>query len=343
MRIGAKGIEPLKAFITATFHPEALERLRRTMDVVYEDWRQTQKIFFAGEAFAARIRELAADVLIVEVDLVHEEVIEGCDLKIIGATRGDPINIRIDLATARKIPVLFAPARNAQAVAELTVAFMLSVARRVHEIYHQLRSGELRFDRAGVYLDSYQRYTGIELEGKTVGIVGFGAIGQRVARILGGFGCRLTAHDPYVDEAKFRAIGTEKTDLDRLVRECDILTVHCPEAPETDDLINGERVRSFKPGAYVMNLARGRVINEDALYEGLKSGRIAGAGLDVLAHEPIQHDDRFLLLPNVVMLPHFGGNTHETVWRQSQMMVEAIEDYRAGRRPKNVYNPEVFG
>lgn len=333
----------MKAYITATFDPEILAYLRRRMDVVYEDWRQTHKLYFSGEEFAERIRKTGADILIVEADLVHDEVIEGCGLKMIGAARGDPLNIRVDLATERKIPVFFAPARNAQAVAELTIGFMLCTARRIHEVYHELRSGRLRFDHGEEYLGGYQRYTGIELEGKTVGIVGFGAIGQRVARILGGFGSRILAFDPYVKDGSFEKLGAEKTDLDTLIRDCDILTVHCPEAPETDDLIGPDRVRALKPGVYVMNLARARVVNEDALYEGLRSGCIAGAGLDVLAVEPVQPDNRFLQLPNVVILPHYGGNTRETVVRQSRMIVDAMEEYEAGRRPKNLCNPEVLG
>ena len=332
----------MKAYITATFDSDALEHLRRSMEVVYEDWRQTHKLYFSGEEFAERIRKTGADILIVEADLVHDEVIEGCGLKMIGAARGDPLNIRVDLATERKIPVFFAPARNAQAVAELTVGFMLCTARRIHEVYHEIRSGQLRFEDGEDYFGGYQRYTGIELEGKTVGVVGFGAIGQRVARILGGFGCRIIAFDPYAQEGSYQKLSAQRVDLDTLVRECDILTVHCPEAPETDDLINADRVRALKPGAYVMNLARARVVNEDALYEGLKSGRIAGAGLDVLSHEPVQADNRFLQLSNVVILPHYGGNTRETVVRQSRMIVEAMEDYQAGRRPKNICNPEVL-
>lgn len=333
----------MRAYITATFDPDEIRRLGGMMDVVHEDWRQTHKVYFSGEEFAARIRELGADVLIVEADLVHEEVIAACELKMIAATRGDPINIRIDLATEKKIPVFFAPARNAQAVAELTIGFMLSALRRIHEINHELRSGRLHFERTRDFVTAYERYTGLELEGKTVGIVGFGAIGQRVARALGGFGCRLLAYDPYVQDGSFQKLGAERVDLDRLIRECDILTVHCPEAPETTGLIHAERVRSLKPGAYVMNLARARVLDEDALYEGLESGRIAGAGLDVFMEEPLQSTNRFVKLPNVVFAPHYGGNTHETVLRQSRMIVDSIAEALAGRQPKHIVNPEVLG
>jgi len=333
----------VKAFVTATFDAGELRRLAGHMEVVHEDWRKTHKVYFSAEEMIARLRELGADVLIVEADLAHEEVIEGSDLKIIGAARGDPINIGIEAATRRRIPVFFAPARNAQAVAELTVGFLLSLLRRIHEIHQELRAGRLRFDRTRDYLVAYEAHTGYELEGKTVGIVGFGAIGQRVARALSGFGCRILAYDPYVESGSFERLGAERTDLDPLIAQCDILTVHCPEAPGTIDLVNAERVRALKPGAYVLNLARARVLDEDALYEGLVAGRIAGAGLDVFRQEPIQPDNRFLVLPNVVVAPHYGGNTHETVARQSRMMVDAIEAYLSGRRPQHLCNPEVLG
>jgi D-3-phosphoglycerate dehydrogenase len=333
----------VKAFVTATFDVGELRRLERMMPVVHEDWRKTQKVYFSGEELAARIRELDADVLVVEADLVHEEVIDGTALRLIGAARGDPLNIGVERATAKRIPVVFAPARNAQAVAELTIGFMLSVLRRIHEVNHRLRGGELRFDRTKEYLAAYEAYTGYELESRTVGIVGVGAIGQRVARALRGFGCRVLAYDPFVDAGSFERLGAERFDLDDLLRACDILTVHCPEAPGTTDLINAERVRALRPGAWVMNLARARVLNEDALYEGLCSGRIAGAGLDVFTLEPIQPDNRFLALPNVVVAPHYGGNTHETVERQSRMIVDAIEAWLAGRRPEHLCNPDVLG
>jgi len=333
----------VKAFVTATFDAGELRRLERSMPVVHEDWRKTQKVYFSADELVARVREVGADVLVVEADLVHEEVIDGCSPKLIGAARGDPINIGIEHATAKRIPVVFAPARNAQAVAELTIGFMLSVLRRIHEVNHRLRSGEMRFDRTKEYLAAYEAYTGYELESRTVGIVGFGAIGQRVARALGGFGCRILAYDPFVDGGSFEKLGAERADLDELLRACDILTVHCPEAPGTTDLINAERVRALRPGAWVMNLARARVMNEDALYEGLQSGRIAGAGLDVFSLEPIQPDNRFLALPNVVVAPHYGGNTHETVARQSRMMVDAIEAWLAGKKPDYICNPEVLG
>ncbi|MEA2627355.1 MAG: hypothetical protein QOD06_3400 [Candidatus Binatota bacterium] len=329
----------MKAYVTASFDAAALARLATMMDVVHEDWRVTHKVFFAGEELARRIRDVGADVLIVEADLVHEEVIEGTKLAIIGAARGDPLNVRLDLATARGIPVIFAPARNAGAVAELTVTFILSVLRHVHEVHHELRSGRLDFERPGDYLGAYSRYVGVELAGKTVGVVGFGAIGRRVARLVAAFDARVLVFDPYVPESTVTAAGAETADPDRIVRECDVLTVHCPETPETVNLLDAERIRALRPGAVVMNLARARILDEDALYEGLCSGRIAGAGLDVLSHEPVRRGERFLSLPNVLVLPHYGGNTRETVIRQSRMIVDGIEDLLAGRRPRHLCNP----
>src|SRR5262245_8474277 len=121
----------MKALITAAFHPDGLTRLRRHMEVEYDDWRTSKRIYFDGSQFAQRIQASGADVLIVEADLVHEEVLDNCRLSIIGCCRGDPINIGVERATALGIPVLFAPARNADAVADLTVAYMLALARNI--------------------------------------------------------------------------------------------------------------------------------------------------------------------------------------------------------------------
>src|SRR5262245_59642671 len=217
----------MKALITASFHPDGLTRLRRHMAVEYEDWRVGKRIYFDGEKFAARIKAAGADVVIVEADLVREEVIDVCPLTLIGCCRGDPINIAVERATARGIPVLFAPARNADAVADLTIGYMLALARGIFIVNWLLKRGEMRFESASDYLGVYERYGGFELGGVTVGIVGFGAIGRGVAQRLKGFGGRVLAYDPHVGADVFVAYGAEAVTLVELLQRADILTVHC--------------------------------------------------------------------------------------------------------------------
>ncbi len=332
----------MKALITASFHPDGLARLREHMEVVYEDWRTNKKIYFDGQEFAARINAVGADVLIVEADLVHEEVIDHCPLTLIGCCRGDPLNVGVERATARGIPVLFAPGRNADAVADLTLAYMLDLARNVFTVNTLLKQGQMRFESTSAYLATYERYGGFELGGVTVGIVGFGAIGRGVADRLRPFGSRVLAYDPFVSAAVFAAHHATPVPLDELLRQADLLTVHCPESPETHRLIGAEQIRVMKRGAYVLNLARASIVDEDALYAALADGQLAGAALDVFEQEPVQPDNRFVALPNVLVSPHLGGATRDVVRHQSRMIVDGIEAYLHGRRPEHIVNPQVL-
>ncbi len=333
----------MKALITASFHPDGIERLKRHMDVEYDDWRAQRRIYFDGQQFAARINASGADVVIVEADLVHDEVLDSCRLKIIGCCRGDPINIGVEKATAQGIPVLFAPARNADAVADLTLGFMLALARHIFTVNDLLRRGEMRFQSTKDYLSAYETYGGFELGGVTVGIVGFGAIGRGVAKRLRGFGARVVAYDPHVAANVFAAYETQAVSLEALLDEANILTVHCPDIPQTQGLIGAAQLRRLRPGALVLNLARAAILDEDALYNSLVEGHIAGAALDVFREEPIQPENRFLKLPNVLVAPHLGGATRDVVRHQTNLVVDGIEAYLSGRTPQHIVNPEVLG
>ncbi|MBI3784613.1 MAG: 3-phosphoglycerate dehydrogenase [Deltaproteobacteria bacterium] len=332
----------MKALITASFHPSGIERLRHYMDVELDDWRVSKRIYFDGQQFAARIREVGADVLIVEADLVHDEVLDHCQLKIIGCCRGDPINIGIDKATQLGIPVLFAPARNADAVADLTVGYMLALARHIFTVNTLLKTGQMQFQSTKDYLSVYELYGGFELGGVTVGIVGFGAIGRAVARRLSGFGSTVVAYDPHVAADVFAAHQTQSVGLEELLQRCDILTVHCPDLPETQGLIGAQQIRMLKRGTLVLNLARAAIVDEDALYEALQDGQVGGAALDVFRDEPVQSTNRFVKLPNVLASPHLGGATRDVVRHQTDMVVDGIEAYLRGERPKHIVNPSVL-
>ena len=332
----------MKALVTATFDSAGLERLRRHMQVEYSDWRVHRRIFFNGVEFAQRIRDVGADVLIVEADLVHDDVFDQCDLKLIGCCRGDPINIGIERATNQGVPVLFTPARNADAVADLALGYMLAMLRNIVTVNVLLRQGEMRFQSTADYLGAYERYGGFELGGMTVGIVGLGAIGRAVAKRLIGFGTRILAYDPHVDARVFAAHQVESVSVDDLMKQSDIVTVHCPEMPETFGLIGRREVGLLRRGAYVLNLARASIVDEDALYDALKSGHLAGAALDVFREEPVQLGNRFLELPNVLVSPHLGGATRDVVRHQSRMIVDDIEAYLRGERPVHIVNPEVL-
>ena len=329
----------MRALITASFDPVAKARLERLMEVVHEDWKERHTIYFDGTQFAARIRDVGADVLIVEADLVHAEVLEACALKIIGCCRGDPINVDLELATRKGIPVFHTPGRNADAVADLTLTFLLMLARHLPAIADTYRGGASKIENAGDFLELYRRFTGSELGGRTVGLVGLGAVGREVAARLIPFKARVLAYDPYVTGPP---PGVTSSGLEDLLRESDFVSLHAPVTAETHNLISRERLALMRPTAYFVNTARAALTDEDALYEMLLAGRLAGAALDVLAEEPLQQDNRFLKLPNVIVTPHIGGATVDVTRHQSAIVVDAIERYLRGEAPRWIANPAVL-
>jgi len=329
----------MRALITASFHPDARARLERHMTVVHEDWKDRHHIHFDAAAFARHITDVGADVLIVEADFVQAEVIDTCALRMIGCCRGEPTNVDLDAATRRGIPVFHAPGRNADAVADLTVAFLLSLVRHLHEIEAYYRGGASRIEGAGDFLALYNRFMGRELGGLTVGLVGLGAVGREVAARLLAFKARVLAYDPYL--ATFPT-GVESVGLDDLLRTADVVSLHAPVTPDTQGLLSRAKLELMKPGALVVNTARAALTDEDALYELLRSGRLGGAALDVLAVEPLQPGNRFLELPNVIVTPHVGGATVDVVRHHSEQVVDSIESHLRGERPRWIANPAVL-
>lgn len=332
----------MRAFVTASFTADGLRRLAASMDVLHEDWRVTKHIYFDGTQLAARVREVGADVLIVEADLVHEEVLDHVPLILIGSCRGDPLNIGVTRATELGIPVLFAPGRNADAVADLTLGYMLALARHIYTVNVLLKTGQMQFESTRDYLNVYERFGGFELGGATVGVVGFGAIGRRVVQRLRAFGSRVLVYDPFVSPAAVAAAGAEACPLDRLLPQVDILTLHCPDTPENHHLITAERLRCMRASALFLNLARAALVDDDALYAALRDGQLAGGALDVFAAEPLRPDDRFVQLPNVLVSPHLGGATRDVLRHQTELIVDGIEAWLRGERPAHVANPEVL-
>jgi D-3-phosphoglycerate dehydrogenase len=317
----------MKALITAPFHEDGLEILRKYMDVEYESWKDTGKLYMDTDAFIRRIKEEGADVLIVEADTIDASVMDAVHPKMIGCCRGNPVNIDVEAAKARGIPFFHTPARNAEAVAELTIAMMLVSARHIISIDRTLRSGNFFVESEKDLVDLYTRFIGAELTGKTVGIIGFGAIGFEVAKRLVGFDADLLVYDPYADEDRIKKVGGRRTDLETLVKESDFITIHTAVTPETENLIGAKEFSLMKPTAYFFNLSRAYCVDEDALYKVIEEKRIAGAGLDVHSVEPVDSDNRFLKFDNVVVTPHIAGQTMDSVRKQSIMMAREIEDY----------------
>jgi D-3-phosphoglycerate dehydrogenase len=327
----------MRALILAPFAHTVLDRLKLRMDVVYESWMDTKRLLSSQE-FVQRIQDQDIPILVVEADFVQREVFEGAPkLKFLGVCRADVVQVDVAAATESGIPVVNTPGRNAVAVAELTLGLMLSLLRKIPAAHNMVSSGKW-VDPT----DAYFHMRGSELWRKTVGIVGFGAIGQQVAKRLTAFDCAVLAYDPYVVSDRMKELGVIKADLDVLLKQSDIVTVHCTTTSETVGLLDGQKLSLMKPTAYIVNAASAYVVDEEALVKALRERRIAAAAFDVYRTWPVKPDDPILKLDNVVLTPHIGGATDESVLRHSQMMADDIERFLRGERPRNLVNPQVW-
>jgi D-3-phosphoglycerate dehydrogenase len=345
----------MKTLVTANFDPDALDRLRgMDMNVEYTPISDRE-----GRLPETELREQLQNthILIVGYEGVPESVIdEAEELEIIACTRGGPdANIDIETATERDIPVLYAPGRNAVSVADFTWGEILTVMRNIAHAHHLLHtgtytgnpqsdvaSGGSREDVTwGMGQDSpYVNLKGPELESKTVGIIGMGAVGQEVATRAQGFGVDLLGFDPYIDAETMAEYDTEKAELEALLHRSDVVTVHVPVTDSTRGLLGSDEFAAMKESAYFINNARGAIIDEDALLEALRTGGLRGAALDVYDMEPVPDDNPLLDLNNVVTTPHLAGAAEEVIGRHSKMIVDDIEALLAHEKPTHMANEE---
>jgi phosphoglycerate dehydrogenase-like enzyme len=210
-------------------------------------------------------------------------------------------NVDLAACRGRGVAVAHTPGVNANAVAEHTMALMLAVTRRIPSLDRDVRGGK------------WPRGLLVQLEGKTLGIVGLGAIGRRVAALAAPFGARLLAATWGVDAGRAAAVGARHVPIETLLQESDIVSLHLRLGAETEAVINRERLALMKPGAFLVNTARGRLVDREALVDALRHGRLAGAALDVFHEEPIAASDPLLTLPNVILTPHNAGMTQEVI------------------------------
>jgi D-3-phosphoglycerate dehydrogenase len=329
---GAHVADRPRALVTAPFRGEGMATLQSCADVVYDPWiEQVPLRLYNGEKLAARIEAEGADLLIVESDSVKGPVFD-LPLRCIGSCRGDPNNVDIAAATNAGIPVLRAPGRNANAVAEITMALMFAVNRWLVPADHDVRAGE-------VYADGkipYQRYRAWELSGRTVGIVGLGAVGRAAKWRFEGLGMRVLSFDPYNPDA------THRDNLDEMLAECDVVSVHAVVTPETERIIGAAQFAAMKPGALYINSARALLHDTDALVAALQSGHLGGAGLDHFKGENLAVDHPLCAMNNVVLTPHIGGATYDTEANHSKLIADDVARILAGEKPVNCVNPEVL-
>lgn len=232
--------------------------------------------------------------------ITREVLAAAPQLKVVGRAGVGVDNIDLTAARERGVAVVNAPNANTTAVAELTMGLMLSLARQVPQATASLRAGEWR----------KAEFSGIELHGKTLGLIGVGRVGSAVATLGTALGMRVLGYDPLVPPEVLRQRGAEPAELEALLAESDFISLHVPLDQGTQQMINAEQLARIKPGAFLVNTARGRVVDEAALLQALQSGRIAGVGLDVFGREP-PGPDPLLQHPGVVATPHIGAQTAE--------------------------------
>lgn len=274
------------------------------------------------------------DAVISRTVALSAEAIAGCpSLRVISKHGVGVTNIDVAAATQRNIPVYTTPATNAQSVAELAIGLMLAVARRVTFYDRELRAG--RWTRTG---------DGVQLGGLRLGLVGFGQIGQRVAKIASAIGMEVAFFDPALPASVPTGDAKRVDDLAALLKTSDVLSLHCPVTPKTNGLLSAAALATLPDGAIVINTSRGELIDESALAAEIESGRLGGAGLDTFAVEPLAADHPFTRLPNIATTPHVGGSTPAALDAVAVSAVRNCLAYLDGA-PVDVracVNPEVF-
>jgi D-3-phosphoglycerate dehydrogenase len=264
---------------------------------------------------------------------INSKIIDAAsNLRIIAKRGAKPENVDLQAATEKGIIVTWTPGVNSIAVAEYSIMLMLCLSKQTIPQMNKLKDGAWRSPSPGIR----------ELDGQTIGIVGLGAIGEEVARLARGFRMLILAYDPYVDQDLAEVVGAKLVGLDELLRESDYVTLHAMLTEETRRLINEKRLKLMKKESYLINTARGELVDESALIKALESGIIAGAGLDVFKNEPPQQGNPLLTLPNVVVTPHMAGWSEEALFRELREAAIEIKLVLEGKNPRYPLNPEVF-
>jgi D-3-phosphoglycerate dehydrogenase len=345
----------LKAFVTSDLSASQLERLKGRCQVSLGGW--------GASGIRLTPEELVEAAAGYEILLVGYESLPGWAIdslpkvQLIGCTRSTPINVDLEAASRRDIPVLHTPGRNTQNAAEFTLGLMLSAAHLIGQGHHALRSGHYLGEPAAEFISAdhaedvtwkldgespFKDLQGIELGDKRLGIIGLGRIGSRVAQLAQAFGMRVIAYSPYTAQAEAEDLNVELVDLDSLLRQADFISIHARVTPETLGMLGEREFGLMKPGAYLMVVSRAAIVDQAALIKTLQERRIAGAALDVYWYEPLPANHPLLSMDNVTLTPHLAGASQEVRERHSQIIVDDVIAWLDGRRPEHLANPQVW-
>jgi D-3-phosphoglycerate dehydrogenase len=316
--------------VTAAVSGPGLDLLGQLADLVLDSWLDQPSLrIYNAKQLAERVAAEEANLVVVEGDVCGAVLYEQ-PIIAVASCRGDPTNVDVPAATAAGVPVLRAPGRNADAVAELAVALLFAATRGIIPADQDVRAGE-------IYRDGkipYQRYRAWELNGRTVGLVGLGAVGRALRWRLRGLGMDVLAYDPYAPDAT--------SSLDELFERSDVISVHAPVTEETSGMIGTEAFAKMRDGVVYLNTARAKIHDTDALVAALRSGKVSAAGLDHFEGEHLATDHPLTEFPSVVLTPHIGGATYDTEANHTRTIAEDLCRLMAGARPLHIVNPEVL-
>lgn len=296
----------MRILITAPYHEKGQAALKALLgEIIYKPWKANERAFNEDELIDL-LASTQADALITEHDHVTSKVINANpQLAFIGVCRGTPSNVCLKTAQEKNIPVFHTPARNAQAVAELFIATVIDLLRKTIASNQWLK--DKKWDE-GAHT-SYLQFKGNELANRTIGLVGFGAVAQRIAHMVKNFPCNIQFYDPFVEQSD---PTYHQTSLAAIFKTSDIVSIHLPVNDSTIGMINRELIETMQKDAILVNTARASVVNRDDLLYAIEHNLIRGAVLDVFDHEPPDEKDyRLINHPNVLATPHIAGATHE--------------------------------
>lgn len=304
----------MKIFVNDQIHPAGFEKMKAMGIEVISDFDRV------GEADGMIVRGVVAD---------RELLTKAKKLKVIGKHGSGYNTIDLDAAKELGIRVVYAPGMNAQGVAELIIAMMLDVSRKISATYHALR--------AGVYDDHKKgELTGVELFGKTAACLGLGNVSRKAVSIMrNGFHMKILGYDNYVSDEVFEALNVQRfTQLESMLPLADYVIISIPLTKETERLFDKKTLHRMKPSAILINTSRGGIVDEAALYQALTDGTIAGAGFDVFSVEPPSNRNPLFALPNFVGTPHLGGSTEESIYRVTDTVIDEVIAVLQGRKPR---------
>ena len=310
----------MKVLVADSINEKGIENLREVAEVVVDT-------SITPEELANTIHEYDGIIVRSRTKLTADIIKKAENMKIIARAGVGVDNIDLDAATEKGIMVVNSPESTSVTVAEHTMGLILSMARKISIADKSVKDGKWE----------KKNFMGVELRNKTLGVIGMGRIGSQVVNRCKAFGMDAMAYDPYLPEEVAKQMGVDLTDLDTVLKNSDFITIHVPLTPETKHSISAEQFEIMKDGAYIVNCARGGIIDEEALYDALVNNKIGGAALDVYEEEPPK-DSKLFELDNIVLTPHIAASTKEAQRDAAIIVADEIIDLAKGKNPRNVLN-----